>query len=165
MATVSAQIQEIYIGLLGRAADKAGLDYWTEQIDADNLTIETLRANIVNEQTEYLQGLGSMTRAQTVAELYNRLFERSTDSAGLEYWVNGGGATVNVDQLILALSDGASATDRLVLDNKTTAAEYYTNTVNEYTADSAKDAVDSVDENLPMSDQRADSRYDWQSQY
>lgn len=145
MATVSEQIQEIYIGLLGRAADKSGLDYWTAEINAGKLTIEQLRANIVNEQPEYAAGLGSMTRAQTVNELYNRLFERAAETEGLEYWVNGAGAGVNVDQLVLALSAGASAADKLVLDNKTDAAEFYTANITTYTADSAKAAVDSVD--------------------
>jgi hypothetical protein len=145
MATVSSQIQEIYVGLLGRAADKSGLDYWTAEIDAGTLTVEQLRANIVNEQTEYQEGLGSLTRAQSVSELYARLFERSADAEGLEYWVNGAGATVNVDQLVVALAEGASASDRLVLDNKTTAADYYTNNTAAYDATSAMAAVASVD--------------------
>lgn len=126
MATVSEQIQEIYIGLLGRAADKTGLAYWVDQISSNNLTIEQLRANIVNEQAEYQAGLGSMTRTQVVTELYNRLFERAPEADGLEYWVNGDGASVNVDQLVLALSNGAGTDDRAVLNNKVEAAEYYT---------------------------------------
>ena len=145
MATVSNQIQEIYVGLLGRAADKSGLDYWTAEIDAGTLTVEQLRANIVTEQTEYAEGLGSLTRAQTVSELYARLFERSADAEGLEYWVNGAGASVNVDQLVVALSEGASASDRLVLDNKTEAATYYTNNAATYDSVKAMSAVDSVD--------------------
>ncbi|NIB42084.1 DUF4214 domain-containing protein [Pseudomaricurvus alkylphenolicus] len=126
MATVSEQIQQIYIGLLGRAAAQAGLEYWTEQIESGNLTIEQLRANIVNEQPEYIEGLGSQTRAQVVFALYENLFERAPADEGLEYWVNGGGSTVNIDQLVLALIDGASAADQLVLANKVEAAEYYT---------------------------------------
>ncbi len=144
MSTAS-QIQEIYIGLLGRAADKTGLDYWIQQIDSNNLTIEQLRANIVNEQQEYQNGLGSMTRTQVVTELYNRLFERAPEADGLEYWVNGDGANVNVDQLVLALSNGASASDSAVLANKVEAAEYYTANVQTYTSATAAAAVDSVD--------------------
>jgi hypothetical protein len=145
MATVSEQIQEIYVGLLGRAADQAGLDYWTNEIEGGVLTIEQLRANIVNEQPEYAEGLGSMSRAQVVAELYERLFERAPEADGLEYWVNGDGASVNVDQLVYALSDGAGATDRLTLDNKVTAAEYYTaQSGDNYDQDDATASVDSV---------------------
>ncbi|AVR87888.1 DUF4214 domain-containing protein [Thauera aromatica] len=145
MATVSEQIQQIYIGLLGRAADQAGLDYWTNEIETGVLTIEQLRANIVNEQPEYIAGQGSMTRAQAVADLYENLFNRLPDAQGLEYWVNGEGSSVNVDQLVLALIDGASAADQLVLDNKTEVAEYYTAAAgDDYTKEAATGAVDDV---------------------
>ncbi|OUS01197.1 hypothetical protein A9Q90_10065 [Gammaproteobacteria bacterium 54_18_T64] len=147
MATTTQAIEEIYIGLLGRAADAGGLAYWTAEIDGGTLTLEQLRSNIVNEQPEYAADLGSKTRTQVVSELYNRLFERAAEAEGLEYWVNGDGSTVNVDQLVLALSAGAAAADRLVLDNKVEAASYYSaNTLDaDYTADGAKASVDSVD--------------------
>lgn len=119
-------IQQIYIGLLGRAADQEGLAYWTAEIDEGVLTLEQLRANIVNEQPEYEAVFGGQTRAQVVAQLYRNLFNREPDDEGLDYWVNGGGASVNVDQLVLALNDGAAAADRLVLDNRTEVANYYT---------------------------------------
>lgn len=146
MATVSQQIQQIYIGLLGRAADKAGLDYWTAEIEGGVITIEQLRANIVNDQPEYAAGQGSLTRAQAVADLYENLFNRQPEAAGLEYWVNGAGASVNIDQLVLALVAGAAAADRLVLDNKAEVAAYYTAAAGAaYTADAAKAAVNNVD--------------------
>jgi len=144
MATTTSQIQEIYVGLLGRAADAEGLAYWTAEIDGGVLTIEQLRANIVNEQAEYATGLGSLTRAQLVNSLYNNLFNRDADDTGLEYWVNGAGSSVNADQLVLALSDGASAADRLILDNRTTAATYYTENSSTYNATEAAEVISDV---------------------
>jgi len=144
--TVEQQVQQIYIGLLGRAADKAGLDYWTNEITTNVLSIEQLRANIVNEQPEYTAGLGSLSRAQVVAELYQNLFERAAESVGLQYWISGDGASVNVDQLVLALSNAAGAGDRVTLDNKTEAATYYAANVGTgFTRDGAKAAVADVD--------------------
>lgn len=150
MATVSEQIQQIYIGLLGRAADLSGLNYWTDEIDQARLSIEQLRANIVNEQPEYAAGLGSMSRASVVVELYSRLFNRIPDDSGLTYWAEGGGASVNVDQLILALSNGASVSDNVILSQKTAAAETYTQSAGEnYNATDAANAVkgDGTEEN------------------
>lgn len=121
-------VQEIYIGLLGRSADNAGLQYWANQISTRVITIEQVRANIVNEQPEYAANLGSLTsRAVLVANLYGNLFNREPDEIGLEYWVNGGGKSVNADQLVLALVNGASAIDRLALDNRVVVANYFTN--------------------------------------
>jgi len=143
--STAAQVQEIYVGLLGRAADKPGLDYWVAEIDGGVLTIEQLRANIVNEQPEYETNFGSLSRAQLVNKLYNNLFARDAESTGLEYWVNGGGANVNADQLVVALSAGASAADRLVLDNKTTVASYFSNNATDSAdADAAAAAIKNV---------------------
>jgi len=121
------QVQEIYIGLLGRAADLEGLNYWAGEISDGKITIEQVRANIVNEQAEYAANLGAISsRAILVATLYQNMFNRAPESEGLEYWVNGGGKEVNADQLVLALSNGASAVDRLALDNRADVANFFT---------------------------------------
>ncbi|MBL4783403.1 MAG: hypothetical protein JKX92_14280 [Porticoccaceae bacterium] len=145
--TTTQAIEEIYIGLLGRAADAGGLNYWAAEIDSGSITLEKVRANIVNEQSEYAIELGSKTRVEVVIALYERMFERRPEAEGLDYWVSGGGAGVNVDQLVLALSAGAALADRLVLDNKVEAAVYYTGRTldSSYSADAATAAVDSVD--------------------
>ncbi len=39
MATTSAQVQQLYVAYLGRAADKAGLDYWLGELNATPATI------------------------------------------------------------------------------------------------------------------------------
>jgi len=142
MATTSAQVQQLYVGLLGRAADKAGLDYWLNQLNATpaTLTLENLRANIVNSQPEYKATFGSLSRVDTVTKIYNNLFGRAPDAAGLTYWSTGAGATVNADQLTLAFITGASAADTQALTNKTVVAEVYTSTAGSsfVAADAAK---------------------------
>jgi hypothetical protein len=146
MSTTS-DVQELYIGLLGRAADPSGLAYWVGEIDAGTLTLEELRSNIVNEQPEYANGLGLDTRAQLVNALYENMFERPAGEVGLTYWVDGAGSTVPADQLVYALSNGAAATDQLTLDNKVEAATYYTaNTLQAaYTNAKATASVSDVD--------------------
>ncbi|MEY8263351.1 MAG: hypothetical protein RPR98_04020, partial [Bermanella sp.] len=147
MATTTQQIQEIYVGLLGRAADADGLAYWLAEIDGNTLTIDQLRSNIVNEQAEYAADLGSKTRTQVVNELYERMFERSADTEALAYWVDGEGGGVDVDFLVFALSNGAAASDRLVMENKVEAATYYTaNTAQvDYTSGGAEASISDVD--------------------
>ncbi|NIB42091.1 DUF4214 domain-containing protein [Pseudomaricurvus alkylphenolicus] len=150
MSTIADTIQQLYIGLLGRAAAIPGLAYWTEEITSGILTIEQLRANIVNEQPEYLQGQGSMTRSDAVVALYQNLFEREPAPAGLEYWVNGGGSTVNFDQLVLALINGASEADSAVLAQKTEAAQSYTEQAGDsFTLEDAAQAIANVINDAP----------------
>jgi len=152
MSEISAAIQEIYIGLLGRAADAPGLAYWTAEISAGILSIEQLRANIVNEQPEYQQGLGSMSREAALVELYQNLFGRLPDAQGLVYWSTGGGASVNFDQLVLALGNGASPEDRQLLNEKIAAAQVYTEAAGEqYDLEDAAEAVARVPNQVPVS--------------
>ena len=131
MATTSAQVQQLYVGLLGRAADQTGLNYWLNELNATpaKMTLETLRANIVNSQPEYKAIFGSLSRVDTVTKIYSNLFGRAPDAAGLTYWTTGGGSTVNIDQLTLAFINGASTDDTKALTNKVVVSEVYTSTV------------------------------------
>lgn len=126
MAVTSAQVQELYVGYLGRAADQAGLDYWLSELNAENptLTLENLRANFVNEQPEYADAYAGLDRAQTVAQIYTNLFGRSASDAEISYWTYE--STVNTDQLITAFTNAASASDRLVLANAVNVAQQFT---------------------------------------
>ena len=142
MATTSAQVQQLYVGLLGRAADQTGLNYWLNELNATpaKMTLENLRANIVNSQPEYKAVFGALSRVDTVTKIYNNLFGRAPDATGLTYWTTGAGATVNIDQLTSAFINGASAADTQALTNKTVVAEVYTSTAGSafVAADAAK---------------------------
>ena len=130
MATTSAQVQQLYVAYLGRAADKAGLDYWLKELNADKatLTLENLRANFVNEQAEYKSEYAGLNRAETVTKVYNNLFGRAPDAAGQTYWTTGAGASVSVDQLQAAFVAGASTADAKIIANKVLVSEVYTST-------------------------------------
>ena len=147
MAITTAQIQQLYFAYLGRAADKAGLDYWSEQLNAAKpvLTLESLRANFVNEQPEYVNAYAGLSRSDTVVKIYNNLFGRAPDAAGLAYWTTGGGATVNADQLLTAFVAGAGATDAKIIANKVLVSEVYTSTAGaNYNAADAKSIISGV---------------------
>lgn len=128
MAVTTAQVQELYVAYLGRAADKAGLDYWMAELNAEPavLTLENLRANFVTEQQEYADIYGGLSREETVIQIYNNLFGRAPDAAGLSYWTTGEGAGVNADQLLVAFINGAAAADAQVVTNKALVANIYT---------------------------------------
>ena len=149
IAITTAQIQQLYVAYLGRAADKAGLDYWSQQLNAEKpvLTLENLRANFVNEQPEYVNAYAGLSRSDTVVKIYNNLFGRAPDAAGLAYWTTGGGATVNADQLLTAFVAGAGATDAKIIANKVLVAEVYTSTAGaNYAAADAKSIISGVDD-------------------
>ena len=117
-------IQSIYLGLLGRPAETDGLRFWTNILNSGQMTIDQIRENFVNNQPEYLNGQGAMSRADAVRDLYKNLYQREPDADGFEYWVNGEGAQIPMDQLVLAMTNplGAGQEDLQVLFNKTTLA-------------------------------------------
>jgi hypothetical protein len=154
MAITTAQIQQLYVAYLGRAADKAGLDYWANELNTvpAKLTLENLRANFVNEQPEYANAYAGLNRAETVSKIYLQLFGHPADAAGLAYWTTGGGATVNADQLLTAFINGASAKDAKVVANKVLVAEVYTSTAgsNYVQADAASIIADVKDTTITV---------------
>lgn len=148
MAVTSAQVQELYVALLGRAADKAGLDYWVSQINAEGstLTLENVRANFVNEQAEYAATYGNLARADLVETIYTNLFERTPTAAEIAYWVQDG---VSADQLVVAFLNGASAADRTVVTNKVFVADAYTTAAGaSFNAAAAAEIISKVDGNI-----------------
>lgn len=122
MATTQ-QIQQLYIGLLGRAADKAGLDFWMSEIAAGKRTLTDVQAAFA-ASPEFKGSYGAITdRAALVEAIYLNLFERAPDAAGKAYWV---GTSLTADQLISAFLQYASPADQNVINNKVTVAQYYT---------------------------------------
>lgn len=112
MAVTATQVQNLYLAYFGRPAEPAGLSYWTAQADA---TVDQISAAFA-QQPEYTNTYGGLTRSQTINQLYQNLFGRAAASDELTYWQNSNDITV--DRLALALTNGATGTDRLLLDSK-----------------------------------------------
>lgn len=112
MAVTANQVQNLYLAYFGRPAEQAGLTYWTAQANA---TVDQISAAFA-QQPEYTTAYNGLTRTQTIDKLYQNLFGRSAASNELAYWNNS--SDVTVDKLALALTNGATGTDRLTLDNK-----------------------------------------------
>lgn len=146
--TNEQEIQLVYVGLLGRAADRPGFDYWLDEISYGLLTIQDLRFNIVNYQTEYLTGLGLLGRYDLIAELYDNLFTRAPDAAGHAYWATGGGASVAIDSLVLALMNGAGTSDTAALLNKAEVATFYKDRYSSYSRVDASLVIQLVDSSM-----------------
>ncbi len=132
--TTSEEVQQLYIAYLGRPADKPGLDYWTTEIDGGILSLEQLRANLVNEQPEYLENYGQLGTVELVETIYQNLFNRTFDEAGRDYWVGQvEQGLVLPDDLLLAFINGAFPDDQTVVANKVLVAECFTQSTADYT--------------------------------
>lgn len=139
MAVTATQVESLYLAYFGRPAEPAGLTYWTAQTNA---TVDQISAAFA-QQPEYTSVYGNLTRSQVVNTLYQNLFGRAAQSNELNYWVNS--TDVTVDRLALALTNGATGTDRLTLDSKTQVASFLTtNAASTATATDVKTALNSA---------------------
>lgn len=120
-----ASIQGIYLALFGRPADPAGLAYWTEQSKngADlSKIIDTMTK--LPEATARFNGL---TDAALVTVVYQALFDRLPDAAGLAFFteqLKSGKQTVG--SIAINILDGASGNDLTLIQNREKAANVFT---------------------------------------
>jgi len=122
MAVTTTQTQQLYLAYFGRPAEQAGLTYWTSQANA---TVTQVSAAFA-QSPEYTSVYGNLSRAQTIDTLYQNLFGRTAANNELNYWLNS--TDVSVSNLALALVNGATGTDRLLLDAKAQYAASVTGT-------------------------------------
>jgi uncharacterized protein (TIGR03118 family) len=69
-------VSQLYVDLLGRQADTAGLTYWTNQLNSG--TSRTQVTTSIENSPEYFN--------IEVNNLYIKLLHRGADSSGLSYW-------------------------------------------------------------------------------
>lgn len=147
--SVKDQVQLMYVAYFGRAGDPAGMNHWIDDINVNHFTIEQVGDTFALQSEakglySYLAypNLGDPTAF--VAAIYNNLFERAPDTAGLNYWVdrltgtntngtNPNGEHISAGTMIAAIINGAYAStgtnhanDVASMTNKITVADYFT---------------------------------------
>lgn len=143
--TIQNQVQQLYVGLLGRAADQGGLNWWVDQVTTGGRTLDDIRASFVTSE-EYLSLYpATQTRAEMVTQIYQNLFERTPSQGEIDYWAVTD--TRPADQLISAFLEFASANDQITISNKVFVANTYTTSVdaNNFSKAGAAAAIADVD--------------------
>jgi len=124
-----ASIQGIYIALLGRPADPAGLAFWEAETKGGADTSDMIaRLTGTDEYQALYEGKES---PEIITAIYLNLFGREPDAAGLAYFVDRLAAgTLTLDKIAVAIFDGAAAhpasADLAYIQNKEAAANLFT---------------------------------------
>ncbi|MBP0595371.1 DUF4214 domain-containing protein [Paraburkholderia sp. LEh10] len=128
------QIQKAYIAYYGRPADPAGQDYWATQLDKAGGNLNVIINAFGNSvESTHLYG-GSNTAAQVNA-IYQTLFGRDADSAGLSFYVQGiNNGTFSLASVALNIYNGATGNDATELAAKLSYADAFTAAVGQSTA-------------------------------
>ena len=123
------QVLELYTAYFNRAADKAGVDYWTNEMDTNGWTLDQVAQSFA-DQDEYTTAYAGMDNAAIVTAVYTNVLNRDADTDGSAYWVSELDAgTMSVENLIQAVvaaakedKDGLGDAD--VLANKVAVSEH-----------------------------------------
>ena len=141
-------VDAIYLGYYARPADPAGQAFWLDRLQeglADGQTGDSTLVGIANSfageaesQGEYqlfarLFGATDGTREPSradyetfVNEVYDNLFNRDPDTAGLTFWADRLETGTDVGEVILSIIQGAGDLDDATLYNKLAVADAYT---------------------------------------
>ena len=88
---IKEDITKIYVGYYDRAPDPAGLDYWIGRANG-GMTLSEIAASFAVQPESiakypYLDNPLVASASAFVTSIYNNLFNRAPDAAGLAYWV------------------------------------------------------------------------------
>ncbi|OJU67441.1 MAG: hypothetical protein BGO05_23375 [Rhizobiales bacterium 63-7] len=83
----AGQLFRLYKAAFDRAADAGGSGYWIRKLDANELSLQQT-AKLFLSSPEFSARYGSMTDNQKYVEaLYSNVLGRSSEKAGMDYWV------------------------------------------------------------------------------
>jgi hypothetical protein len=125
-------VQKIYIGYYQRPADPCGLIYWANRLfnSGGNLS-EIIEAFANSAESQALYGTINSSNISTVVNgIYNALFGRNAEAGGLNYYVNGfNSGQFTAATIMLNVLNGAQNKDLQSINNKLTAANLFTRTI------------------------------------
>ncbi len=146
MATVNpSQVQALYVGYLGRAADQEGLNFWVNAVRNDVSTLESVALGFTLSQ-EYQTLYDGLTTEELVSAVYRNVLGREPDEEGRAFWVSEieSGATTE-DTLLSSMINSLGDVDQHTIDNKVFVANTYTAAAgNNYNADAGAQIIAGV---------------------
>jgi len=147
---------KLYVATFDRAPDTPGLWYWVYD---SGLTLEEVAESFFDQpETQALYPSGTSTDAFITA-VYQNLFKREPDSAGLEYWrTELDSGRIPRGRFILAVINGALGKDREILENKTEVGQYFAlrNLTDMNFAKRVMQNVDDTDESVVQAEKMID---------
>jgi hypothetical protein len=126
MGIYTEAVQKLYVAYFSRPADPAGLAYWEGVVTAAKGSTTAVSAAFAASQ-EYKDTYAGLTETLTVNAIYNNLFGRDAEPAGLLYWAAALSAkTITVDNMVAQIANAAQGTDAVAYANKVEVATAFT---------------------------------------
>lgn len=128
-------LAQLYVGYFNRPADPAGYTFWRDAYTDDGVS-DVQMAALFSDQDEtralypYFADPAADDPEQTNAKafltsVYDNLFNRTPDEAGLNFWLGVLTSGGNVGEIILSIIRGAQGDDITVMEHKVAAAQHW----------------------------------------
>jgi hypothetical protein len=122
-----ATIQGVYLALFGRPADPLGLAFFNS---ATNNGQNLAGIGPLQSSAEYQTRFAGQSNIQIINSIYQSLFNRDADLPGLTFFANAlANGTLTINNIAIAIYDGAQGADRTIRDLKEAAANAFTTAV------------------------------------
>ncbi len=148
---IQESVAEIYVATFGRAPDKDGLDYWTNEVVSGNLTLDGVSKSFF-DQPETKNMYGDSSNEDFIISVYANTLGKDVDGSdeGVQYWASElESGNLSKDTFIKAIVDGAKAEtgspeDAALLHNKVTTGLLYAQEIGEADSPLAKQVMEKV---------------------
>jgi len=123
------EITKVYVATFGRSPDSAGLNYW---FNNSGLDLEGISESFFDQSETQTLYPSSSSTSQFISSVYNNLFNRNPDTAGLDYWIEElDSGRIKKSLFLLAVINGAQnsseGNDATLLTHKTEIGLYFAN--------------------------------------
>jgi hypothetical protein len=128
-------VSQAYIAYYGRAADPAGLAYWSGRLEESGGNLDAI-IEAFGESREFVERFGGLSTQELITNLYQQLLNRAPDSAGLAYYtgeLEAGRRTLQ--SIALDVLYGATGDDESTVANKLAVARHFTSVMEEAPGD------------------------------
>jgi hypothetical protein len=123
------EVQKLYVAYFSRPADPAGLAFWASQLQTNPNGYQNI-AQAFSTSAEYKAEYGGQTNRAVVAEVYENLFGRPGETAGIDYWTNAlNNGTLNIGNVVTGIASGAQGADRTAFNAKVGVSTNFTSRI------------------------------------
>jgi hypothetical protein len=126
MADYTNAVEKLYVAYFSRPADSAGLTFWANELATNPNGYQEISANF-STSAEYKAAYAGMTNAQVVSTVYQHLFGRAAEQAGVDWWAQKlDSHTITIDNVVTQIAAGAQSTDLFAYNAKVSVATTFT---------------------------------------
>lgn len=126
MADQTTTVQQLYVAYFSRPADVAGLAYWNNVLNTNPNGLQQISAAF-SASAEYKAAYSQNTNEQVVGAVYQHLFGRTAEAAGVSYWADLlNRHVITIDNVVTQVAAGAQSTDKVAYEGKSAVAKAFT---------------------------------------